>query len=258
MINPIEVIPICALKDNYIWMLKDKNSNNAWIVDPGDSRPVINALKTNNICLKGILITHHHYDHTDGLKDLNKLIPNLKIYGSDKSEVPEINCKLKDNDEFTIFDIKFKAIAVPGHTLDHTAFHGNNCLFSGDTLFSFGCGRIFEGTPEQMLNSLNKLKALPDDTKLYCGHEYTLNNLKFTKLVDPDNNELTSKIEFAENQAMVNEPTLPSLLADEKKLNPFLRCEENAIKSSVEKYANITLNNEVEVFTKLRDWKNCF
>lgn len=251
-----KIIPICALKDNYIWLFFDEKNSNAWIVDPGEVDPVITMLNKHQFKLSGIFITHHHHDHSGGVKELLETWPNIPIYGSYKSPLDFINHPVSEGDEIICSDWTFTAIEIPGHTLDHTAFFGNNHLFSGDTLFSVGCGRIFEGTPQQMYQSLTKLLMLPDTTKIFCGHEYTLANLHFAQLVEPNNSEITQKINAVQALRAQNNPTLPSLLSEEKRLNPFLRCEQPAIIQAVEDYAGKHLRNPVEVFATLREWKN--
>ncbi len=245
-----EVIPICALQDNYIWMFMDAMTRMAWIIDPGDAKPVLEALEKYNLQLSGIFITHHHHDHSGGVKDLLRKYSSIPVYGSYLSPLSFITDRIKEGDEISCSNIILKAIEIPGHTLDHTAYVGNHWLFSGDTLFSIGCGKIFEGTADQMYRSLQKLSALADETKVFCGHEYTLANLRFAEHIEPDNASIKEKIR------VITKPTLPSTIAEEKKLNPFLRCKDAAIIKAVENYANQTLDTPVKVFAKLREWKN--
>lgn len=253
----ITIVPIRALKDNYIWMMTASNKN-AWVVDPGDAAPVIDALEKNGLTLASILITHHHHDHSGGLIDLINYAGNIPVYGSHASPIKHITHHVKDNDKISCASTQFRVIEIPGHTLDHIAYYGDNALFCGDTLFSVGCGRIFEGTPTQMHNSLTKLTNLPDNTKIYCGHEYTAANLKFAHHVDPDNKNILAKMTQAHDLLNTTGCTLPSLLAEEKKTNPFLRCHEKTIIDSVEKYVKRKLTNTVETFACLREWKNNF
>lgn len=251
-----KIIPISALKDNYIWLFFDEESSKAWVVDPGDAAPVIKTLKHLKLDLAGIFITHHHQDHSAGCHALLSEWPSIWVIGSHKSHLKFINYRVKEGDVLQCGSRQFKAIEIPGHTLDHTAFFGENILFSGDTLFSVGCGKIFEGTPEQMYHSLNKLLQLPDSTKIYCGHEYTLTNLHFAQIVEPENPNIIVKLEQVKLLREKNLPTLPSLLLDEKKINPFLRCEEASIRDAAEQYASKVLKNPVEIFATLREWKN--
>ncbi len=253
-----EIIPLCALRDNYIWTIIDRAADTAYVVDPGDAAPIFKVLEQYNLSLSGILITHHHHDHSGGVLDLLHQYPAIPVYGSHRSPLPFITHHVKEGDEIALADIILKAIEIPGHTLDHTAYVGNNWLFSGDTLFSMGCGKIFEGTPEQMYHSLQKLAALPPDTKVFCGHEYTLANLAFAKHVEPDNAFIKEKIKQMNELIAVGKPTLPSTMAEENKLNPFLRCADPPIIQAVENYAKQTLTNPVKVFAVLREWKNHF
>ena len=252
------IIPISALTDNYIWMLIDDAGKTAWVVDPGDARPVIKALNQYDLNLAGILITHHHADHCAGVPSLLQYAADIPVFGSHKSPNPSISHPLKDGDEIVSTAFQFKVIEIPGHTLDHIAYYGNQCLFSGDTLFSAGCGRVFEGTPQMMRDSLDKLEQLDGETALYCGHEYTLANLLFAQHVEPNNRDIQKKIEEVKLKVSEGKPTLPSLLSEEKSINPFLRCRVPDIIYAVEKYAGKKLDSAVEVFAYLREWKNNF
>lgn len=252
MLNDIR--PIRALKDNYIWLLSDESQQQAWVVDPGDAKPVITELKKNGLTLAGILVTHHHLDHSGGIAELLQFAGKIPVYGANNSPLSSITHRLNDNDEIACGKYQFKIIAIPGHTLDHIAYYGENSLFCGDTLFSGGCGRVFEGTYLQMFSSLKKLSALNDATNIYCGHEYTLANLYFAQHVEPNNKWIMEKIIWAKESSC----TLPSTLGEEKLINPFLRCEILEIIQAAEKFANQTLAQPVEVFTCLREWKNKF
>lgn len=254
----ITTLPICALKDNYIWMLRDTDSVHTWVVDPGDAAPVINVLSQQKLSLSGILITHHHHDHSGGINDLIKYAGPIPVYGSHQSPLKNLTAPLNDGNEIMLFSKPFQTLAIPGHTLDHIAYYGNDSLFCGDTLFSAGCGRIFEGTPAQMYDSLSRIANLPDETHIYCGHEYTLNNLYFAQHVDPNNKFIAEKINKIERGDFNNGCTLPSLLGEEKKINPFLRCQMPDVIQSVEKHAGKTMQNVAEVFQYLREWKNNF
>lgn len=252
-----KIIPIPALKDNYIWLFFDKQSNETWIIDPGAADPVFETLKKLQLSLSGILITHHHHDHSGGVKELLTKF-NVPVYASYKSPLSFITHRVRQNDEIRSKGIPFKVLEIPGHTLDHLAYVTNSHVFCGDTLFSIGCGKIFEGTPELMYHSLQKLAALPDTTKIYSGHEYTLANLKFAEHIEPHNPQISHKIAQVKQCIVNGLPSLPALLGDEKMLNPFLRCEQPSIIQAVTKYANQSLNNPVEVFAHLREWKNQF
>lgn len=254
----MKLIPVSAFKDNYIWMMIDTDAKKAWVVDPGESRPVIAALAELQLDLAGILLTHHHFDHTGGVDELVQHWKNIPVYGSHISKITAITHPLKENDEIHCGALRFKILEIPGHTLDHLAYYNDDILFCGDTLFSAGCGRVFEGTPPQMYQSLSKLRALPPNTKVYCGHEYTLANLNFAQAVEPENQFIIEKILAVKNLRDQNEPTLPSLLTEETKMNPFLRCQEPSVISAAESYANQKLKNEADVFAVLREWKNKF
>lgn len=245
-----------AFKDNYIWILHDKN--NIWAIDPGDAQPVIDLIQQNHFVLSGILLTHHHQDHSGGIPRLHEEYGNIPVYGSHKSPIKQISKHLKHGDVISCGSFTFEVIEIPGHTLDHIAFYGNSSLFCGDTLFSVGCGKVFEGTAEQMYSSLLKLKHLPDSTKVYCGHEYTLANIRFAQHIDPDNLHLNDKLILATKLYEHNGCTLPSELQSEKLSNPFLRCDDPKIIEATEKYTKKKLSNPVEVFHQLREWKNKF
>ena len=253
----LSVEPIKAFEDNYIWLVT--TNEGSIVVDPGESSKIIKLIDENKINLKGIFVTHHHYDHTDGLKDLSRKL-NIDIYGP-SNNINEINKRVKNSDHISILGIDFEIIEVPGHTLDHIAFYsfndGEPILFCGDTLFAGGCGRIFEGTYEQMFESLNKLSSLPKSTKIYCGHEYTLSNLKFAIEVDSNNKDLIKEYEQIKRLRNIDCPSLPSTLDRELKVNPFLRYDNYSIKNKIKKEFGIS-GNGLDIFTALRKWKDSF
>ena len=219
------LLPIPAFSDNYIWLLVQDGK--AWVVDPGDAAPVLQVLHKKNLQLAGILVTHHHADHSGGVIELLQHCP-VPVYGPCNSPVSNlISHALQDGDLIRLGEVDFSVIAVPGHTLDHIAFYSasEKALFCGDTLFSAGCGRIFEGTYEQMYQSLSKLAALPDDTKVCCAHEYTLSNLRFAVAIEPSNPDVAGYQNHCEALRKENQPTLPSTVGLEKRINPFLRCK---------------------------------
>ena len=253
----LSVEPIKAFEDNYIWLVT--TNEGSIVVDPGESSKIIKLIDENKINLKGIFVTHHHYDHTDGLKDLSRKL-NIDIYGPNNN-INEINKRVKNSDHISILGIDFEIIEVPGHTLDHIAFYsfndGEPILFCGDTLFAGGCGRIFEGTYEQMFESLNKLSSLPKNTKIYCGHEYTLSNLKFAIEADSSNKDLIKEYEQIKRLRNIDCPSLPSTLDRELKVNPFLRYDNYSIKNKIKKEFGIS-GNGLDIFTALRKWKDSF
>lgn len=256
------IYPIPAFSDNYIWTIVDKETKNAVIVDPGDAKPVIEEFKLKKLNLTAILITHHHYDHTGGIKNLLDHYSKQKItvYGPKIENIPYLTHKLENNDEITLLNsnVKLKIISIPGHTLGHIAYFGNDLLFCGDTLFSAGCGKIFEGTTEQMFTSLQTLKNLPKSTKVYCGHEYTLNNLKFAEYIEKSNPYIYKKMELVNKKRNSNIPTLPSSIEEELLINPFLRTDKKEIQDSAKIYKNKSQLTEIEVFAAIREMKNSF
>ena len=237
----VEIIP--CLQDNYSYLIIDDNTNSACVIDPGEAKPIINFLKNRNINLKYILNTHHHYDHIGGNKDLKKKFGSVIVgFKGDADRIPEIDILVEDNQVWQAENFIAKIIHVPGHTSGHICFHffKEKLVFTGDTLFSLGCGRIFEGTYKEMFESLNKIKSLPDETKVYCGHEYTLNNSKFCIIYDHQNLKLKKKVEILKQKTQDRLPTIPSTIKDELECNIFLR------------------TNDLESFSKLRDLKDNF
>ena len=237
----IEIIP--CLQDNYSYLIINEENNTACVIDPGEAEPIIKYLENNKIKLKFILNTHHHYDHVGGNKKLKKKYGASVVgYKGDKERIPEIDILVNDQEIWIHENFKAKIIHIPGHTLGHICFYFYNqkSVFSGDTLFSLGCGRIFEGTYSQMFNSLMKLKKLPQNTKVFCGHEYTKQNSKFCIIHDANNQNLKTKINDIEIKLKNNLPTIPSTIKDELECNIFFR------------------SNNVETFSKLRDLKDNF
>ncbi|MDC3152402.1 hydroxyacylglutathione hydrolase [Pelagibacteraceae bacterium] len=250
----IEIIK--CLSDNYSYLIYDKNSNTVSIVDPSEFSTCDKAIKKYKK-LDYILNTHHHADHVDGNIQLQKKY-NAKVLGfnGDKNRIPGINIFLKENQEQKIGSLLFKVIFIPGHTRGHIAFYfeKEKVVFTGDTLFSLGCGRIFEGTHEDMLNSLNKLKILPPETRVYCGHEYTKTNLDFCLKYDSNNSSLKEKSKEIDLRLKSNLPTIPTSIGDEVKTNIFLRSNDNVLKQSLD----LKDASDQEIFTKLRDLKDSF
>ena len=253
----INIEPIKAFSDNYIWLVT--TNEGSIVIDPGESKNTLDSLKNKQIDLSGILITHHHFDHTGGISDLSKN-NTLDVYGPN-NDIESITKRVINGDVINVIGLSFEIIEIPGHTLDHIAYYsfneGNPILFCGDTLFSGGCGRIFEGTYEQMHNSLKKLKCLPKNTKIYCGHEYTESNFKFASEVDPLNEDLQLRLNEVKELRKLEIPTLPVTLESELKTNPFLRCDNKDIQEKIHKKFN-TPRVEVDVFKAIREWKDNF
>jgi hydroxyacylglutathione hydrolase len=258
-IPEITISAIAALTDNYIWAITNTRHQTALMVDPGEAQPVIAYLEHHQLKLKGILITHHHWDHVNGVADLIKYCP-VPVYGSIQSQFSALTTRVDEGDKGFIHDYfpNFQVLAIPGHTLDHIAYYADNLLFCGDTLFAGGCGRLFEGTAEQLHTSLQKMAALPDTTKVYCAHEYTLNNLRFAHHVEPSNQTIVDRIQQIQILRDKGHPSVPSLLIEEKQTNPFLRCETPEITQHAEQFMKKRLLNSQEVFAALRLWKNNF
>ena len=253
----LSIKPIKALSDNYIWLVT--TNEGSIVIDPGESKQIIDLVKSNEIDLEGILITHHHYDHTNGIEEILKY-KKVEVYGP-KNNVNSITKRVKQNDVFNLIGLKFEVIETPGHTLDHIAFYclkdEKSILFCGDTLFSGGCGRVFEGTHSQMYESLKKLSKLPEDTQIFCGHEYTSSNLQFACAVEPNNQFIKKYNEEIIEKTKNGLPSLPSSLKIEYMINPFIRCnEENLIDNINKKFGEV--NSEIEIFSTLRKWKDDF
>jgi len=248
---------ISCLQDNYSHIIIDEKNKKTCVIDPSESKPIINFLEKNNLKLNYILNTHHHYDHVGGNIELKKKY-NSKVIGyeGDKNRIPEIDICLKDKEIWKNENFEAKIFHIPGHTLGHICFYffSEKILFTGDTLFSLGCGKIFEGTYEMMFKSLNIFKNFPPETKVYCGHEYTLQNSKFCLKYDRNNLNLKKKIDSINNKLKNNLPTISSTLKDEFECNIFLRSNNNDIKNSL----NINNSTSLATFSKLRDLKDNF
>jgi hydroxyacylglutathione hydrolase len=258
----IDVKPIKAFSDNYLWLGIDSRTNEAFVVDPGDSAPVQAFLDKQGITLSAILITHHHPDHTGGIDALKKRY-QCPVYGPSSDNIPQVDKKLREGDKFSLWGHSINVLEVPGHTLDHIAYFTElapHCpaLFCGDTLFAGGCGRLFEGSPEQMLMSLDKIAQLPENTLIYCAHEYTLANLNFAIAVEPHNIQLANRIKDAKNLREQGLPTVPSTLAMELATNPFLRSRCDSVKKMAASRLSQQPKDETEVFAAIRQWKDNF
>lgn len=256
----MKLIPLPAFQDNYLWLLHD--GRRALVVDPGDAQPVLACLQRDRLQLEAILVTHHHPDHIGGLDALRDAT-GAAVYGPARERIPEPLTRVAQGDVVQALGLAFQVLDVPGHTAGHVAYYcpevdGRPLLFCGDTLFSGGCGRLFEGTPAQMLASLDKLAALPGATQVCCTHEYTLSNLKFALAVEPGNAELINYQQRCEELRARDLPTLPTSIGREKQINPFLRTRLPSVVQGARAHDAATPPDEVGVFATLRNWKNQF
>ncbi|QEA14440.1 hydroxyacylglutathione hydrolase [Comamonas flocculans] len=255
------MLPLPAFSDNYIWMVHD--GRDALVVDPGDAAPVQQALRSMQLSLRTILVTHHHGDHTGGVAELRERW-GARVFGPAREAIPEPFTALHDGEQLQALGLRFTVLDVPGHTAGHIAYYcasldGAPVLFCGDTLFSGGCGRLFEGTPAQMHASLSRLAALPDDTRVCCAHEYTLANLAFAQAVEPDNRALADYLAHCRQLRRAGQPTLPSTMAIERAVNPFVRTAEISVRQAAQAHAPDTdPQDPVAVLATLRQWKNDF
>lgn len=254
------VTPIPAFNDNYIWAITLPEQMSIAVVDPGDAKPVLKYLDENKLELSAILITHHHNDHTGGVGELVDRF-NIPVYGPASSPFKGITRPLKSGDIVNLFNHPLHVQEVPGHTLDHISYFSEQELpqiFCGDTLFLAGCGRLFEGTAKQMLEAMNYFNGLPDNTEVYCTHEYSLANLAFAAAVEPNNEDIGSKIGNCESLRQHDKPTLPSSIGQEKKINPFMRTQHQDVIRAAQQFSGSQLIDEVEIFAAIREWKNQF
>jgi len=251
----MQIVPIPAFNDNYIWLMHD--GRNALVVDPGDAKPVQDFIAQNDLTLRAILITHHHHDHTGGLPAFAQQCP---VFGPATEMITGVTQPVKEGDEIHIphLAVDFKVLDLPGHTLGHIAYVGPELVFCGDTLFSAGCGRLFEGSPAQMQDSLSKLAALPAATRIYCTHEYTLANLAFAQAAEPTNADRDAWLAECEALRAAGKPTLPTTVAREKAINPFLRVQEPTVTEGLSSYVGHVPKDRTHAFAALREWKNNF
>ncbi|MCD6044895.1 MAG: gloB [Gammaproteobacteria bacterium] len=256
--SSIKIEPIKAFTDNYIWAIVNAANKNFWVVDPGEAQPVIEYIKAQGLNLCGILITHRHKDHCGGVAELRQKY-TIPVYGPKHSDILATDVVQNKQKIFlSECNLSFEVLAIPGHTLEHIAYYcaTKHLLFCGDTLFSAGCGRVFEGTPRQMVDSLMTLARLPDDTLVYCAHEYTLKNLEFAKLVEPQNEDIAQQLAFV--YSLAGRSSVPTTLALEKKINPFLRADRATVIAAAETKVGHPLKERVNVFSAIRAWKNNF
>lgn len=256
----IEALP--AFSDNYIWLLQDTAKRQCAVVDPGDAAPVLGWLDANpGWALTDILVTHHHHDHVGGVEQL-KAATGARVCGPAHEHIPGRDLALDDNAQVSALGLSFQVMAMPGHTLGHIAYYTAQTptpvLFSGDTLFAAGCGRLFEGTPEQMHQSLQRLAALPANTAVYCAHEYTLSNMRFAKAVEPENLDVIARFDEVTRLRAQDRITLPSSIGLERRTNPFLRTAETSVKQKADEWKGHSNEGQAAVFAALRSWKDRF
>lgn len=265
----LHISPVPAYSDNYIWMLQKETHTKVVVVDPGQAAPVLKRLRGEALELAAILITHQHYDHTTGVAELLEHYPDAEVIGPRRapSDVPlgidrpvlELMTRQVgegDRVELAALDATFQVMEIPGHTLDHIAFVGEGAVFCGDTLFAAGCGRLFSGTAQMMTGSIQRLSSLPADTRMYCAHEYTVDNLGFAKWVEPERSEIQQRDQAEMQKQEQGQPTVPTTVALECATNPFVRLKEPAVIAAAEKYAGRALKQDWEVFAALREWKD--
>lgn len=254
MIN-VQAIP--AFEDNYIWLLRQNGSDKVVLVDPGDAGPVLDTLSRQQWQAVAILITHHHGDHTGGIKALAGAF-SLPVYGPANENISGVTDTVAEGDVIDIpaAGLTFRVFDVPGHTRGHVAYYGHDALFCGDALFTCGCGRLFEGSAEQLYQSLDKFSALPGHTQVYCAHEYTADNIRFALVVEPDNADLQARQRETRDRRRQGQATVPASLDLERRTNPFLRCREDTVIRAAEGFARRPLDGAAEVFAVVRHWKD--
>lgn len=252
----LDIIPIPAFRDNYIWLLQ--RDRHAVVVDPGDAAPVLAALQARQLALDAILITHHHDDHIGGVAEL-LTHTRAAVYAPRREHYPFPHQPVSEDDwvDLPTLDIRLQVLETPGHTAGHVVYYGANSLFCGDTLFGCGCGRLFEGSCQQLYQSLQRLAALPAETRVYCAHEYTQHNIRFARLLDPDNPALIERAQNVDRLRLENRPSLPSTIDTERATNPFLRCDSSSIRTAAQQH-DIDASDTVAVFCAIRNMRNAF
>ena len=254
------VLHVQAFEDNYIWLIPGQSNNRVAVVDPGDAEPVLRTLQARGLTPSAILCTHHHGDHVGGIAELVQLYPGLPVYGPGNENIVEVSHPVGDGAHIALPDlgVQLEVLCIPGHTRGHIAYYGHGWLFCGDTLFSAGCGRLFEGSAAQMHHSLSRLAALPEDTLVYCAHEYTVANLRFAHTVEPDNSAIQRYQQEAESLRQHDKSTIPSTLARELAINPFMRSDQPGVRAAAERRSGQALASPAEVFAAVRLWKDTF
>ncbi len=264
----MQIHAIPAFEDNYFWLIQpDTQHAEAYVIDPGLAEPIYRALRSHGLTLAGVLITHHHHDHIDGAAELGQTF-KVPIYGPQSTKIPQVTHVVKEHDLLLLRSLCAHVIEIPGHTRDHIGYFIPDdqsatasqppLLFCGDTLFAAGCGRLFDGSAEQLFQSLQRITTLPEHTLIYCAHEYTLSNLRFALHIEPDNAALIGRRTAVMNTRELNLPSIPNSLALEKQTNPFLRCHLRHVHRRVEQLTGLTVKTELEVFTLLRRLKDHF
>lgn len=258
----MRVIPVPCLSDNYAYLVTAEGSTDAVVIDPSEAAPVIEAVRREGLSLVGVINTHHHWDHIGGNEGLREAFGELPVYAhaSDTSRVPTQTVKVEEGTAFDVAGLRFEPLHVPGHTTGAVAYVVEGAVFTGDTLFVAGCGRMFEGTPPMMHGSLSKLAALPPETRVYCGHEYTVANLKFAQAVEPENTAVSDKLAASLAARARNEPTVPSTIASERLTNPFLRCAESSVRAGAARVGQPIADgaSDADVFGAVRRAKDGF
>ncbi len=259
----MDIVPIPLLSDNYGYLLIDSATKRAAIVDCSEAGPVLAEVERRGLTLEAVLSTHHHFDHVGGNDEVARTIPGIRVLGSaaDRTRVPAMNEGLDDGEEFEVIGVRGRAILIPAHTSGHLAYFfptEGPSVFSGDTLFAAGCGRLFEGSPAQMMDSLGKLAALPDSTRVWCGHEYTEKNLAFAHELEPTNADIAAKLDRVRGERRQGRPTVPSTIGEEKRTNPFLRSESQELRRTLQAKFPGLPTDSVTVFAKTRELKDNF